>query len=119
MNTMDFARYSQKQVQAHCANNLRSQRLDPNFATYRRDALTRCARLEGEIATEVRAFQAWRISYIAPRREAWGHLGDAAEQATVRAAQSVMRLRTTWSALAPLLPEAERLTWLERIIGGE
>ncbi|MEX1826901.1 hypothetical protein [Luteibacter sp. CQ10] len=119
MNTMDFARYSPKQVQAHCANNLRSQRLDPNFAMYRRDALARCARLEADIATEVRAFHAWRISYIAPRREAWGHLGEAAEQATVRASQSVMRLRTTWGALAPLLSEPERTVWLQRTLGGE
>jgi len=115
MSGFDFDRYTLKQVEAHCQNNLRSLALNPSgYQTQQRDALTRAERLEAQAHAEARAFRTWRVGFLVPRREAWGHLDAASNQARQRAVQAVLRLRTAWAALAPLLTEEEREQWLER-----
>lgn len=115
MSDLDFARYSAKQARQHCENNHRQVALDRvGYQAQHQQALARCDRLEREAHEEQRAFRAWRTGFLVPRREAWGHLGAATEQALVRAHQEFVRLRTTWAALAPFLTEGERLSALEQ-----
>lgn len=109
MTGSDFARFTPKQIQAHCQKNLRSLALDPNgYRQYQANAMDRAARYEQEADAEARAFRTWRVGFMAPRREAWGHLDEASRQAEVRASRALQRLTATWAALAPLLTPEER-----------
>lgn len=114
MNTLDFARFTPKEVQAHCQKNLRSLALDPNgYRQYQANAMERAARYEQEADVEARAFRTWRVGFLAPRRKAWGHLDEASRQAEARAGRALQRLNATWTAMAPLLTPEERAQWLE------
>lgn len=109
----DFARFTPKEVQAHCRKNLRSLALDPNgYRQYQANAMDRAARYEQEADAEARAFRTWRVWFLAPRREAWGHLDEASRQAEARAGRALQRLNAAWVALAPLLTAEERERWL-------
>jgi hypothetical protein len=115
MSGFDFERYTAKQVEAHCQNNLRSLALNPNgYQAHQRDALARAERLEAQAHAEAKAFRSWRVGFVVPRREAWGDLDRASRDAHQRATQALLRLRTTWAALSPLLTDDERSQWLER-----
>ena len=109
MNNLNFDKYTDKQARQHCLANHRQVAADPTgFHLQKQGAMARRDRLEREAHEEQKAFRAWRTGFMVPRREAWGHIGAAAEQAAARAQGELIRLRTTWAALAPLLSEAER-----------
>lgn len=113
MNGFDFARFSAKQVRAHCESNHRQVALDRSgFQAQHQQALARCSRLELEADAEQRAFLTWRTQFVGARRDAWGHFGAAADQAVARAQYELSRLQATWAALQPLLSEDERARWI-------
>lgn len=115
MSGFDFARYTRKQIEAHCQNNERSLALNPGgYQAQQRDALARAERLEAQAHAEAKAFRTWRVGFIVPYREAWGQVDATSEQARQQAIQAVLRLRTAWAALSPLLTPAEREKWLSR-----
>jgi hypothetical protein len=109
VTSFDFACYTAKQAREHCEGNHRQIALDrEGYQAQQRDALSRCDRLERQAHEEERAFRTWRSSFLVPRREAWGHIGAATDQAMARARDELQRLRAVWAALAPLLTEDER-----------
>ncbi|MDF3982152.1 hypothetical protein P3W23_09140 [Luteibacter sp. PPL554] len=109
----DFARYTPKQILAHCQKNERLAGSNPlQHQAYQRDTLARANRLATEADEEARRFRTWRIGFVAARRDAWGHLDEASKQAIARAAQSLTTLRDVWAALEPLLTSEEREQWL-------
>ncbi|MDR6935348.1 hypothetical protein [Luteibacter sp. 3190] len=115
----DFARFTPKQILAHCQNNARSMALNPVLQqTYQRDASARAQRKNQEADDEVRAFRIWRTTFLMPRRDAWGHFDEASRQAQERARRALMHLHFAWAALTPLLTDEERAAWLERGFGG-
>ncbi|HEY4293759.1 hypothetical protein [Luteibacter sp.] len=115
MSGFDFARYTPQQIEAHCQNNARSLSLNPNgYQAQQRDALGRAERLEAQAHAEAKAFRVWRVGFIVPRREAWATVDAASNEARQRATQEVLRLRTAWAALYPLLTPEEREQWLSR-----
>lgn len=116
MSNLNFDAYTEKQARQHCLANHRQIAADPSgFHQQKQGAMARRDRLEREAHEEQRAFRAWRTGFMVPRREAWGHIGAAAEQAAVRAQGELIRLRTTWAALAPLLSDEERAALLDSL----
>lgn len=112
MNT-DYARFSAKQVAAHCQNNARSIALNPLLhQNHERDASANANKQLTEADREVEAFRTWRRQFLEPRYDAWGHLDKACEQAEMAAAHAVHRVRALWAVLTPLLSPEEREKWL-------
>jgi len=111
----DFARYTEKDILAHCRSNARLLASNPILhQTYQREAYARAERKLREADEEIRVFRAWRTSFVGPRRDAWGHFDEASRQAQERARRALMHLHFAWAALATLLTDEEQATWLER-----
>lgn len=114
MNT-DYARFTPKQVLAHCQNNARSMALNPLLhQNHQRDAQAKAEQQVAEAEREVEAFRAWRRKFLEPRYDAWGHLDQACEHAELAAAHAVHRVRALWAALEPMLSDNERVAWMQR-----
>ncbi|QWT22485.1 hypothetical protein KPL74_10910 [Bacillus sp. NP157] len=101
----DFSRFTPAQVHEHLKFNQRSVRLQPQmFDTAQRSSLDRAARLKTEINAEIRAFEAWRATFLTPRRDIYASADADTSEALASAHRAMERLQRAWNAVQKVVP---------------